>query len=286
MFQCQAEQINEMIKELQGSLHGAQLLDVIGHAAWSSVALALNVSYAIFLHRTAAGLLKSRFLRHLSTSFALIAANVLVTIIYFLLIPALALVVCHAQPDKLQANLFFSRAAGIVNTAWGIIPVVISLLSNVYLFMAWDLLRQYPNEGVRRSLYTTLAAFFGGSVLIALINLLTVYEKIEKYLGRVVIIIDLVSSTAAILLVGWQLKKTLGPKIQGKAVLKAILPGVTFIAYLIWGSSQLLHARFKGLLWYSMLLFAASLCAVIMTIILCSLTLEEKRKYRSNKKSG
>lgn len=286
MYQCETVQITEMIMELQGPRHVTQWLDIVSHAAWGGVAFTVNASCAIFLHRTAAGLLNSRFLRHLSTVFALSAANVLMKSIYLLLIPVLAFVVCHAQPDKLQAKSFFSQAEGIVHTTWSIIAVIISFLSTVYMFMAWDILRQYPNEGVRKSLYATLAAFFGGSVLVALINLLTVYEKVENHLSLVVIAIDLVTSATAILLVGWQLLKKLGPKMPEKAALKATVPGMTFIMYFIWGISQLLYWWLQDFLSYSMLLFTSSLGAVIMTIILCSMALEEKRKYRSNKKSG
>jgi hypothetical protein len=283
MLQDQTAQISEMMKAIQG----AQFFDILGHVAWGGVAFVMNAGCAILLARTASGTRNSRFLRHLALSIALNAANVLVTIVYFLLRAALAFYVSQVKPDDTNLAIAFSQALDKLSTAWGGISTIISLLSTVYLFMAWDLLRRYPNQGVSKSLFTTLAAFFGsGTLLAGLINLLIIYEKVQKHLWLVLSYTDLVSSAAGVLLVGWQLQRSLGPKIKKNPVLKATVPGMTFIIYLIWGSAQLLHERFKVQLWYSILLFASSLGAIIMTIILCAFALEEKPEYSSTRKSG
>jgi carbon starvation protein CstA len=158
----------------------------------------------------------------------------------------------------------------------------------LFLFAAWDLLRQYPDEGVNRSLFTILTALFGsGSLLVVLINLLAVAEKVQKYLWQVFQIIDLTTSTVGLLLIGWQLQKSLGSNMKTKnLVLKATVPWMTFIAYFIWASSQPLHYWLKEFSWYSALLLTSTLAAVIMTIILCSQALEEKPEYSSNRESG
>ena len=281
MLQDQAVQISEMMKELQG----AQFLDVSSHIALGIVTFVLIAGCAILLARTAAVTLNSQFLRHLATSLTINAVNVLVTIAFLLSKAALAFfVIGQVKPEDPKAISLAILFFQVLNSTWAGIGTIISLLSTVFLFMAWDLLRRYPSQSVSKSLFTTLAAFFGsGSLLFALINLLIIYEKVQIHLGLVLYIIDLVSSAAGVLLVGWQLQKTLGPKMKTKSpVLKATLPWLTFIAYFIWGGSQLCHQWFKGFPWYSTLLFASSLGAIIMTIILCSYALEEKPEYSGN----
>jgi hypothetical protein len=249
------------------------------------VTFVLITGCAILLARTASGMLNSRFLRHLATSLAINAAGALVFVVCFSLTATLKFFQGKVMINDPNA-ISFPQALNMVNSVWTVSGTMISLLSNAYLFMAWDLLRRYPNQGVKKSLFVALVAIFGtGSLLVMLINLLTIVEKLKEHLGQVITFIDLVSSATGVLLVGWQLQKTLGPKIENP-VLKMTLPWLTFMAYFIWGGGQLLHHWFKGLLWYSTLLSASSLSAVVMTILLCSYALKEKSKYSSNGASG
>lgn len=253
--------------------------------AFGIVTFVLITGFAILLARTASGMLNSRFLRHLATSLAINAAGTFAFVVFYSLTVALEFFkgkVIISDPNTIT----FPQALNMVDSVGVVSGTMISLLSTAYLFMAWDLLRRYPSQGVKKSLFAAIVAIFGsGSLIVMLINLLTIAEKVKEHLGQVITLIDLVSSAVGVLLVGWQLQKTLGPKIENP-VLKMTLPWLTFMAYFVWGGGQLLHHWFKGVLWYAILLSASSLSAVIMTILLCSYALKEKPKYSSNGASG
>jgi hypothetical protein len=164
---------------------------------------------------------------------------------------------------------------------------MISLLSNVFLFAAWDLLRRYPNQGVSKSLFALLTTIFGsGSLVIVLLNLVVIIEKTQTQFWQILDTIDLVSSAVGILLIGWQLPKTLAPRMTANPILKATLPWMTFLVCMIWGGSQLFHSWLRWFPWYAALLLGSALAVAIMTIILCSYTLEEKPEYRSTQASN
>jgi hypothetical protein len=277
-----ASQIPAVIKELQD----AQFVNILSLLAVGFLALVLTSGCSILLARTAAGTLNSRFLRHLAIAFAIHAANVLVSIIYVLLKAALAFFALDMVKQGNPVPISISQGLNTMNSTFHGISIMNSLLSNVFLFAAWDLLRQYPNQGVSKSLFTILTTFFGsGSLLIVLINLLAIFEKAQKHFWPILHAIDLVSSAVGILLVGWQLQKTLGSRIT-RPIWKATLPWMTFIAYLIWAGSQLVHQWLRWFSWYGALLLVSALGAAIMTIILCSYALEEKPEYSSNQASG
>jgi hypothetical protein len=169
-----------------------------------------------------------------------------------------------------------------MNSTFHGISLMISLLSNLFLFAAWDLLRRYPEQGVRKSLFTALTTFVGSSsLLIVLINLTVIIEKAQSQFWRILDVIDLGSSTAAILLLGWQVQKTLGRMIKGR-ISRATLPWITFMAYLIWGSSQPFHELVRWYPWYAAILLLSGFAAAIMTIILSSKSLDERPEYSSS----
>lgn len=116
--------------------------------------------------------------------------------------------------------------------------------------------------------------------MVLLINLLVTVEKTQQQLWNVMRTVDLLTSAVGILLIGWQLQKTMTPKVM-QPILKATLPWMTFVTYLVWGSSQLFHEWLRWRSWYATLLLTSSLAVAVMTVIFCSLTLEEKPEYRS-----
>lgn len=265
-------------------IQNAQILNVLSRLTVYSLSTVLNIGCAILLLRTAAGLRKSRFLRHLAVSLFINVGTAIVSITHVLLRAKLASVVTNpAEPSNEVVqiwNTLRSTHAGITT--------ILSLLSTWYLFAAWNLLRRYPNEGVDRSLFTILTACFGtGGLLVVTINLLNVFERTREHLWLVLKGIDLLSSAVGLLLIGWQFQKTLGPNMRTEnAVYRAMIPFITFLAYSICGVSQLFHELLKEFSWYSTLLVTTTFGAIIMTIILCSQALEEKPEYSSTPKSG
>lgn len=260
----------------------AKFANNIPGLAIGALVLVMIYGCAILLARTAAGLNNSRFLKHLSVAFALNATGALVSVIFRLLKAALA---HHALDTVNTVHLLppsFARGWIVMESALRGISIMISLLSNFYLFAAWDLLRRYPDQGVSKSLFTALTAFFGSSsLLIVLINILVIFEKIQNQFEWAWTFIDLTSSAAGILLVGWQLQKTLGKRIV-KQIWRRTLPWITFMAYMIWGISQLPHEVFKRAAWYDAILLLSAFAAGILTIILSSQALEEKPEFSSN----
>jgi len=268
--------------ELTTKFQNAQLVNKVSLLAVGFLALVLIYGCAILLARTAAGTHNSRFLRHLAVAFSLNATNALVSIVYILLSAALAFLALDTVRSGNSLPLSFSQGLNTLESTFKGISIMISLLSNVFLFATWDLLRRYPNQGVSKSLFTTLTTIFGsGSLLIVLINLLVIVERLQNEFWRILHIVDLVSSAAGLLLIGWQLQKTLGPRMAAKPVVRATLTWITFLTYLIWGASQLFHEWLRWFPWYAALLLTSALAGAIMTITLCSFALEEKPEYSS-----
>jgi hypothetical protein len=282
MLQDQAAQMAAAMKEFQD----AQFVNNIPLLAVGGLTLVLISGGALLLARTATGFLNARFLRHLAIAFAINAANSLVTIIYVLLKAALAYFALETAKSVNPLPESFPQGLLTMNSTFHGISLMISLLSNLFLFAAWDLLRRYPEQGVRKSLFTFLTTFFGsGSLLIVLFNLLVIIEKTKSQFWWVLDFIDLGSSTAAILLLGWQVQKTLGPRIKER-VSRATLPWITFMAYLIWGGSQPFHEVIRWFPWYAAILLLSGFAAAIMTILLSSKSLDERPEYSSSQVSS
>jgi len=259
----------------------AQFVNIVPLLAVGALALVLISGCAILLHRTSAGMKDARFLRHLAFAFAINAANAFVSIVYFLLRAALAFFAIqeiHAGRGLPQS---FIDGFEIIKSAHHGLTMMISLLSNVFLFAAWDLLRRFPNQGVRKSFYTALMTFFGsGSILILVMNMASIFEKAQKHFLPLLDSIDLGTSAVGLLLIGWQLQKTLAPRIK-KYVWRVTLPWLTLMAYWVWAGSQLVHHWLRWKSWYVTLLLSAALFAAISTIVLCSQALDEKPEYSS-----
>jgi hypothetical protein len=268
---------------VMNEFYNVQFVNILHHLALGGLIFVLVSGCAILLFRTSAGLRNSRFLKHLAIAFALNAAGALESIVYQLLRAALAFFAIDLFNSTHQLPLSFHEGLNLLNSTHHGLSVMISLLSNVFLFATWDLLRRFPSQGVRRSLYTALTTFFGsGSLLIVLIDFLDVFKRVREHFWLIVDYTDLVSSALGILLIGWQLQKTLGPKIK-KNIWKITLPWLTLMPYLIWGGAQLFHFHrlFRWNSGYVTVLLISSLCAAIMTIILCSHALDEKSEYSS-----
>jgi hypothetical protein len=281
MLQDQAAQMAAVMKEFQD----AQFVNNISLLAVGALALVLISGSALLLARTATGLLNARFLRHLAIAFAISAFNSLVTFIYILLKAALAYFALETAKSVNPLPEPFPQGLLTLNSTFHGISLMLSLLNNLFLFAAWELLRQYPEQGVRTSLFTILTTFFGsGSLLIVLINLLVIIEKTQSQFWKILDVIDLGSSTAAILLLGWQVQKTLGRMVKGR-ISRATLPWITFMVYLIWGGSQPFHELVRWFPWYAAILLLSGFAAAIMTIILSSKSLDERPEYSSQSPS-
>lgn len=278
MLQDQAVQVAGALKEFQD----AQFVNNITRLAMNGLALVLTSGSALLLARTAVGFINSRFLKHLAVALAINAANSLLTCVYVLLKAALAYFALETAKSVNPLPESFHQGLITMSETFHGISLMISLLSNLFLFAAWDLLRRYPKQGVSKSLFTFLTTIFGsGSVLIMLINVLVIIEKAQSQFWRLLDILDLGSSAAAILLIAWQIQRTLGSRVKER-IWRATLPWLTFMAYSIWGVLQLLHEVVRWHIWYSTTLFLSAFAAAIMTIILCSKSLDEKPEYNSD----
>jgi len=265
------DQAHQLINELQD----AKLENVISLVALHTLAVMVTAGCAILLLRTAAGTVKSRFLRHLAISVILNVVYRLGSIAYLLLKAELEFINGGKNPVDVRVAQFLPA----LNYTWHGIDIVISLLSSLFLFLAWDILRRYPEkEGTSRSLFTISTALFGsGSLLAVTMSLLALAEKVHAYLWIFLNIVDVTCAAAVLLLIGWQLHQSLGPCMKtSNRVLRLVLLGMTTFTYFIWGILQLFYYLLRNTSWYSIMLFMFGLSATIMTIILCSQALEEK----------
>jgi hypothetical protein len=277
----QSEALSEALKELQQFQFNSAANSIATH----SLAVVITAGCAILLLRTAAGTRPSRFLKHLAISIILNAMFRLASIVYLLL---KALMASHVQglgsglDNPVIARI--ALASMTLDKIWHGTDITISFLSTLFLFVVWDLLRRYPHEAVSRSFFTLLTALFGSTSLLAVtISLIIFAEKIQAHLWDFLNIMDVGSAAIVLSLVGWQLQTTLGPVMKIKnRVLRATLPWMTTFTYFIWGGVQPFYYWLRNLPWYSIFLLMSGFCATIMTIILCSQSLDEKPEYNSS----
>ena len=279
VLQDQAAQTYDVLHNLQ-ALQSNLALDQIG---LHSLAAVVTVACAILLLRTASGTLHSRFLRHLAVSVALNVLFRLGSIVHLLLKVGLAFIAAgHLSGTEDPHVATVKQAVALIDSTWHGIDITISLLATWFLITTWYLLRHYPNEGVDRLLYTILTAVLGAGFLGVLTKFFDLAEKFQIGLWLFLDIVDVAAATVGLLLVGWQLHKTLGRKIKTKnAVVRNVLPWATAFLYFMWGGLQPLYYWLQGSSWYSVGLLMAGVSAIIMTIILCSLSLDDKPEYHS-----
>lgn len=257
-----------LLLQNQAAAISQEPLKLYEQIALHSLAAVLTAGCVVLLIRTVGGTLHSRFLKHLTVSVALNVMFRLGSITYLLLEYKFS-----QYPEALK----------IISSTWEGIDITISLLASWFLITTWHLLRRYPNEGVDRAFYTTLTAAFGAISLAVLTNLKEITELVQSYIWTILKTIDVLAAAAGLILVGIQLGITLRPKMKTQSLIwRATLPGMTTFVYVVWGAFQPLYYSFKGTSWYSILLVMAGVSAIIMTVILCSQTLEEKPEYNSN----
>lgn len=282
MIQVQLNQATQTYDVLE-KLQALQFHLVLNRIALHSLAAAVTAGCVILLIRTAAGTLHSRFLKHLAFSVALNVVFRLGSIIDLLLKAGLAFItVGHVQGASDPVAEPVTQALATLDSTWHGIDVTISLLGSWFLLTTWHLLKRYPNEGINRSLYTTLTAFFGLGSIGVLTDLLDIAERIQKHLWLILDLMDIAAVTLGLILVGWRLQKTLGPKMKTEnGVMRETIPWATAFLYGVWGAVQPFYPWLKHFSGYSILLLMAGVGAIIMTVILCSLTLEERPEYDS-----
>lgn len=265
--------------------HDLQFHLVLDHITLHSLAAVVTAGCAILLFRTAAGTRESRFLKYLGVSIALNVVFRLGSVVVYLLKAGLVSLAARQEvsPGDQQLAIKATQAMGTLVSTWHGIDITISLLCSWFLIMAWHLLRRYPNEGVDRSLHSTLTALFGTGMLGVLSFLLDLAEKVKQNLWLMLDVMDVAGATIGLLLVGWQLQKSLGPRMKSQSrILRMTLPWMTTFVYFIWGGLQPFYPWLKEWSWYSNLLLIAGVSGIIMTVILCSQSLEEKPEYRSD----
>jgi hypothetical protein len=252
---------------------------VVDRIAVHSVAAVVAAACFLLLIRTSATTLNSRFLRHLAVSIGLIVAYRLGSIVDLLLNAGLAFLSAGVSPKDPAAGSL-SQVLATLQSTWHGIDITISLLTSFFLFTTWSLLRGYPNENVNRSLFTLLTGAFGVPILAMLVSLLQIAVQFQPPIWLVLDILDVSAATIGLWLVGWQLRKTLGPKMHtNNAVWKEILPLATALSYLLWGGLQPFYYWPLDSSWYSILLSIAGLCAIILTVMLCAQSLENRPEY-------
>jgi hypothetical protein len=264
--------------QIKNTFEASQIQFVYPLIFTHSIAVVVTIGSAVLLIKTAVTKLKSRFLKHLAVSVFSNVAFRLGSIFYLLLKAVLAYLVLQAVEHK-QPTDALVKVLNALETTWRGIDITISLLSSVFLFAAWDLLRHYPNRvNVSQSLFGVLTAVFGtGSILTIVITGLSIAERIHEHLWQVLDCVDLLGATFGLIVVGWQLQKTLGVLMTNqKRVLRATLPWATAFFYFIWGIIQPLYHWLGDKSWYSVTLVILGFCSTILTIILCSLALEDK----------
>lgn len=277
----QATQIANMYELLQS----AQIQYVFPLIFTHSLAVVVTLGSAVLLIKTAVGTRKSRFLKYLAVSVFSNVAFRLGSIIYLLLKAALASLVLDGVKPQGTAALAYVSSLNALESTWHSIDISMSLLSSVFLFAAWDLIRHYPHRtGVSRSFFGVLTALFGsGSILTIAISGLDVAERIHKHLWGILDVIDVSAATLGLVLVGWQLHKTLGPLVKTpNRVLRATLSWTTAFLYIIWGVVQPLYLLLSPTPWYSVTLLMLGFGSTILTIILCSQALEERPESNSS----
>jgi hypothetical protein len=272
-----------MITEAQSS--GIQVSDLGSHLTLHIVAAAVTMASAVFLFRTAAGAHRSRFLRQLGMSIAL---NVLFRIgaaVHLLLKAAVGFLAADA-PTGSKMSTLAGQALPIIDSTWHGVDIMISLLASTFLFMTWDLLRRYPNEGVHRSLFTALAAVLGAGSIGVVVDLVQI-QSVQRHIWGILDLLDVGAAATGLVLVGWQLNRTLGPLVKSSNhVIRSVLPSATAFLYFVWGGIQPFYIFFGESPWYDNLLLLSGVSAIFMTIILCSQTLEEREGLETTPASG
>jgi len=250
-------------------------LDVaLDRIAVHTVAAVVATVCVLLLIRTSTGTLHSRFLRHLAVSIGLVVVYRVGSIVDLLLHAGLGFVAGRVGPNDPEAESM-CRALTTLESTWHGIDVTISLLASFFLLTTWHLLRGYPDQNVSRSFYTWLNAILG-----TLVGVVSLIATLQKPIWLALDVLDVSCATGGLWLVGWQIQKTLGPRIQTKnAVVRAILPLATLLAYLFWGGLQPFYYWPKDLSWYSIMLTIVGLTAIILTIMLCAQSLESRPEY-------
>jgi hypothetical protein len=260
-----------------------QLSLTFDRIALHSVATVVTAGCAILLIRTAAGTLHSRFLKHLAVSVGLNVVFRLGSVVNLLSRAVLAFLITTDMGPKQDSHVTsIARIFVTVDSAWHGIDITISLLASWFLITTWYLLKHYPDEGVSRNLFTGITVGFGVGTLGVISHLLTIADKIKITIWQALDVLDVGAAAISLALVGWQLHRTLEPRMKTKnAVLRATVPWATVFLYWIWAGAQVLYLWLTESSWYSIGLLMTGVSAIIMTIVLCSQTLEEKPEYHS-----
>jgi hypothetical protein len=240
------------------------------------LALTFIATAVVLLNRTASATLSSRFLKHIGYAF--------MTILFFRL-GAVIMAVSKSlislqylgwqQSSHLDINQAKQAAVAFDQVActWTAISLILSYVSTFWLFLAWWLLKQYPDESIPKQFYISAIATL--SVLVSLAaGIVGVAHADPLGLLRIV---DVLTAATVILLVGWRLMK-LEPEKGHRA-----LASVVFLFYACWGLMQIPMVWFANALnpTYFTVLMLSAFGAMLSTVLHSSMVLREQPEFET-----
>ncbi len=242
------------------------------------LAITLVLCAVILLHRTASATLHSRFLRHLEYAFGTmvlfragkIVAAVLRSLLAYQYLGPWGSTQALAPQDAVAAAATLTA----IDHTWQAAALMISFMSTFWLFLAWWLLAHYPSEGIPREYYASVTAVF--SILSAVaVGVSGLTEANGLWLLEM---LDIVTSSVALLLVGIELRK-LEPR-RGHPALSSVV----FLFYISWAVLQpgpllVMKHVISDQPFYTVLMFVG-FGSMLTTAILASLVLYDRPEFR------
>lgn len=216
--------------------------------------------FILLLFRTAYGTLNSRFLRHLAYA---IFPGVVFRIGRFIY--------------EWQLNIFSNA-----EIAWSTFDIMVSIVGTYWLFLAWRLITNYPNQSVDRAFFTISSSIVGAiaGILGVISSVIPVSSK--NIIWVILFLIDSLLACIAFILIGTSIIRKLKP--QNVSLLnQKTLKILVVVPYIVWGILQLPYPLgIKNSPTYLNCLFVSAVCSLLMTMIYTSLSLEDRFGVATN----
>jgi hypothetical protein len=281
-FSCQTAfaQSTKADPAILDALGKARLYSNVDELVWEFFS-ALLISFAvILLLRLASGLRNGRFLRHLAGAYSLTAAS------------HVGSVITAVFKDKFAVDGLISTdnatnawsAILAVNAAWKEMDITLSFFSTFWLLLAWDLIAEYPKQGISKPFFTTATAILGlVMALLAVIVAAPIPSPVPgSHAYMVVQVVDGFSSAAALFLIGLAFcgvyPRSIGVSEEPQYRLLGFATGCFYMA---WAVAEPLWYLLRDSLLFKVILLLLGLVSMLATVIFCSLALEEKSEFKT-----
>jgi hypothetical protein len=155
--------------------------------------------------------------------------------------------------------------------AWDVVDIMLSLVGTYWLFLTWRLLSRYPRESVDRAFFTITTAIVGaGATILGMVG-----RPSPMMLDKLSFLFDGILACVGLVLIGVTMVAKLKP-LRVRPVSAGLLRIGILAFYLAWGGLQPFYPLWKGSQVYLSSLLACAMGALLMTVVYCALSLEDR----------